>query len=127
MVALALATTTTARSSSFNSWLTCIASAIYWEARGEPQRGRIAVGKVVMNRVLDSRWPDDACRVVLQPYQFTWTATKPLYWDRQSLEDARLSLVGSSFRATHFHSGPPPRWASGLRYVTTIGNHHFYK
>ena len=42
----------------------CIATAIYFEARGEPLAGRFAVAEVVINRMHDPRYPDDACSVV---------------------------------------------------------------
>ena len=35
----------------------CLALNIYFEARGEPKLGQIAVGHVVLNRVVDKRYP----------------------------------------------------------------------
>ena len=46
----------------------CIATAIYFEARGEPGDGQIAVAQVIHNRVEDPRYPDNACDVVKQGY-----------------------------------------------------------
>ena len=40
------------------------------EARGEPYRGKVAVGAVVMNRVRDPRFPDTIREVIYQPGQF---------------------------------------------------------
>jgi N-acetylmuramoyl-L-alanine amidase len=55
----------------------CVALAMYWEARGEGDRGMLAVGSVVLNRVEDDRFPDSVCGVVYQggeapPCQFSW-------------------------------------------------------
>ena len=50
------------------SQLMCVALAIYFEARGEPDAGQIAVAHVVRNRIEDPRYPDNACDVVKQGY-----------------------------------------------------------
>src|SRR6185312_988713 len=44
----------------------CLADAIYFEARGEPIRGQMAVAQVVMNRVFSGRYPNNVCGVVYQ-------------------------------------------------------------
>src|SRR5207247_3679109 len=44
----------------------CLANAIYFEARGEPVRGQIAVAQVVMNRVFSPYYPKDVCGVGYQ-------------------------------------------------------------
>src|SRR5262249_45834810 len=44
----------------------CLTNAIYFEARGEPVRGQIAVAQVVMNRVFSGYYPDSVCGVVYQ-------------------------------------------------------------
>ncbi|HVI40348.1 MAG TPA: cell wall hydrolase, partial [Anaerovoracaceae bacterium] len=49
-----------------------LAQLISGEARGESSRGKIAVGNVVMNRVLSPGYPGDTIReVILSPGQFT--------------------------------------------------------
>ena len=69
-----------------SAWLTqfendvhCLALNIYFEARGEPEKGQHAVGHVVMNRVAHSRYPNSVCGVVhqggeqrLHRCQFSW-------------------------------------------------------
>ena len=54
--------------------LLCVALNVWNEARGEEYNGQLAVAEVVMRRVLDPRWPSNACEVVYQPWQFEWTA-----------------------------------------------------
>ena len=44
----------------------CLATAIYFEARGEPIRGQIAVGQVILNRVRSPQFPQTICGVVYQ-------------------------------------------------------------
>jgi spore germination cell wall hydrolase CwlJ-like protein len=44
----------------------CMALNIYHEAKFQSMLGQIAVGQVVMNRVEDSRFPDNVCDVVTQ-------------------------------------------------------------
>lgn len=65
--------------------LHCLALNIYFEARGEPLAGKVAVGHVVLNRVASPRFPKGICSVVRQGgekrrhrCQFSW------YCDGQS-------------------------------------------
>ena len=46
--------------------LACLAMAIYFEARGEPTVGQIAVAHVIMNRVESDDFPNTVCGVVTQ-------------------------------------------------------------
>ena len=48
--------------------LACMATAIFFEARGEPMVGQVAVAQVIMHRVNDHRYPDNVCDVVKQGY-----------------------------------------------------------
>ena len=44
----------------------CLAKTIYFEARGEPDAGKLAVGHVVMNRVASTDYPNTVCGVMTQ-------------------------------------------------------------
>ena len=44
----------------------CLAKTIYFEARGEPDAGKLAVGHVVMNRVASDDYPNTVCQVMKQ-------------------------------------------------------------
>jgi spore germination cell wall hydrolase CwlJ-like protein len=46
--------------------LLCLALNIFYEARGEPEAGMIAVAQVSINRVNDDRFPNTICDVVKQ-------------------------------------------------------------
>lgn len=48
-----------------------LARAIFGEARGMLEEGKIAVGWSIKNRVLDSRWGDTYHEVILQPKQYS--------------------------------------------------------
>ena len=48
-----------------------LANLIYCEAGGEPYAGQLAVGAVVINRVLSSRYPDTVVGVIYQNKQFS--------------------------------------------------------
>ena len=56
--------------------ITCLAIAIYFEARGEPVDGQIAVGNVILNRAKDPRFPNDVCSVITQGLHTN--GTKPI-------------------------------------------------
>jgi len=44
----------------------CLAIAIYYEARSERVAGQVAVGQVILNRVISRKYPDNICDVVYQ-------------------------------------------------------------
>ena len=57
----------------------CLAEALYFEARGESLQGIVGVAEVILNRVDDRRYPNSLCGVVNQGTgeryrcQFTYT------------------------------------------------------
>jgi len=65
-----------------------LANLIYCEAGGEPYEGQVAVGAVVINRVLSSRYPDTVTGVIYQHAQFS------------PVGSGRLSLALAENRAT---------------------------
>ncbi len=125
--------------------LWCLATAIYFEARGESYRGQVAVAQVVLNRVKDHRYPDTICGVVFQNQhrrnacQFSFacdgipdTVTERKPWD-QAEEIAAKITSGEIYltevgEATHYHATyVRPAWAPRMNKVTQIGLHVFYK
>ena len=55
----------------------CMALNIYREANNQSYNGMIAVGRVVMNRVQDNRWPGDPCSVIYEgPVRESWKTKK---------------------------------------------------
>ena len=55
----------------------CMALNIYHEAKNQSMLGQIAVGQVVMNRVADSRFPDNVCDVVTEAVTYKNTDKPP--------------------------------------------------
>ena len=128
---------------------TCMAQAMYFEARDQGWRGMLAVGTVIQNRVRNSRYPNNVCAVVLQARlsdgqlrrgqcQFTFYCDgKPERpHDKKSWGVARdladlileqdLIIVGLE-DATHYHATwVRPRWAHALRRCLRVGGHIFY-
>lgn len=123
----------------------CLAEAIYFEARGEPEKGQIAVAQVVLNRVRNPAYPDTICKVVYQnrsmrdacQFSFACDGIKDVVhagwsWRRakQIAHDVtfggeRLPEVGSS---THYHATyVRPNWAGVFRKKAKIGRHVFYQ
>lgn len=115
----------------------CLSLNVYWEARNQSFAGQLAVAQVTMNRVNDSRYPDDVCEVVFDHKQFSW------YWDGKSdvptelraWETAKLVASAAANGAghaalhgvTHYHAVyVSPYWNDYLTLVTTIGDHIFY-
>ncbi len=71
-----------------------LANLIYCEAGGEPYAGQLAVGAVVMNRVLSGAFPDTVSGVIYQSWQF-----EPAMTGRLALALARDDATESCYRA----------------------------
>ena len=123
----------------------CLAEAIYFEARSEPEAGQAAVAQVVLNRVKSGLYPSTVCGVVYQNRhrymgcQFSFACegkalrvTEAEPW-RTAVRIARDVSEGRLFNAdvggsTHYHADyVRPSWAKRLKKMDTIGSHIFYK
>ena len=119
--------------------LRCLAQAIYFEARGEPIEGQLAVGEVVINRAESSAFPDDYCGVVTQRAQFSFVrsgripsvATQSPAWERAKAiaRIAHQDLWDSPAEdALFFHATRVrPSWARRKIASATIDRHVFYR
>ena len=56
----------------------CLATAVYFEARGESLEGQLAVAHVVMNRAASGKYPPSWCATIKQPAQFSFVRTRPI-------------------------------------------------
>ena len=125
--------------------LNCLATAIYFEARGETYRGQVAVAQVVLNRVAHKLYPSTICGVVFQNQhrrnacQFSFACdgipervTERKAW-QQAEEIARATASGTLYltevgNSTHYHATYVyPHWAPRMTKVTRIGLHVFYQ
>lgn len=123
----------------------CMATAIYFEARGESYRGQVGVAQVVMNRVKHRLYPDTICGVVFQNQtwrnrcQFSFACdgipervNEPKAW-AQAREITEKVTNGTLYlaevnNATHYHANYVyPAWAPRMTRVTRIGAHIFYR
>ncbi|MFI3202139.1 MAG: cell wall hydrolase [Eubacteriales bacterium] len=71
-----------------------LASIIYCEAGGESYEGQLAVGAVVMNRLLSSRYPDTLTGVIYQYKQFS-----PVLSGRLAIAMAESKATASCYQA----------------------------
>jgi spore germination cell wall hydrolase CwlJ-like protein len=116
----------------------CLAGAIYFEAKGEPLEGQLAVAEVVINRAKSGRYPTTLCGVIKQKSQFSFIRggrfppiqkssaawRKAIAISHVAMQDLAESRAGSAmfFHATYVS----PSWR-GLKRVAQVGNHIFYR
>lgn len=106
------------------------------EAHGEPYDGKVAVAKVVLNRVLDDYFPNTVHSVIYQKGQFQPVTNGSIL--RAATEESRKAVDeaveqinnGQSYGALYFYNPATATntfWLNGRPYVGTIGNHVFKK
>lgn len=106
-----------------------LASIIYCEAGGEPYEGQLAVGAVVINRVLSSKYPDTVVGVIYQKSQFSpagsgrleiaLTANKAT---ESCYRAADAAMAGTTNVGNCLYFRTPIPGLTGI----TIGGHVFY-
>ena len=135
----------------------CLALNTYHEAKNQSMIGQIATAQVVMNRVMDDRYPNTVCEVVKQgptrpswkdpnkriavkhKCQFSW------YCDGKSdvpknekawrkAQDVAFLVLYDKIKldvtegATHYHATyVKPAWAKTKKRTTRIEKHIFYR
>jgi len=124
--------------------MSCLAEALYFEARGEPIKGQLAVGEVILNRVEDMRYPSSICKVVNQgtgrrfACQFTYTCDGKLETVKErkpyeiALKIAKILMTTHDRKltrgSTHYHSNyVNPKWSKKFKRVAKFGRHIFYR
>ena len=124
--------------------MSCLAEALYFEARGEPIKGQLAVGEVILNRVEDRRYPSSICKVVNQgtgrrfACQFTYTCDGKLETVHEqkpyemALKIAKILMTTHDKKltrgSTHYHSNyVNPKWSKKFERVAKFGRHIFYR
>ncbi len=134
---LAAAVAAQAVPGSVDADLSCLAGAIYFESKGEPLDGQLAVANVVINRMNSGRFPRTICGVVTQPGQFSFvrggrmpsvSIANPAY--RKALAVAQVAMErhweSPVANALFFHARRvAPGWR--LTRVGTVGAHIFYR
>jgi N-acetylmuramoyl-L-alanine amidase len=130
----------------------CLVENAYFEARNQGTAGIIGVIHVTLNRVSNSRYPEDICSVVYQSKrdsentpiknkcQFSWYCDgKPD--DMNNLKIVRIvetavhQAIGLWYNgiditdgATHYHATyVNPYWNRGMQLTARLGDHKFYR
>lgn len=117
-----------------------LACNVYFEARGEREKGQYAVAFVSMNRLKSGEYGKSMRSVVFAKGQFSWTNSRGRINDPEAFERARKvaeavktwSKDPEIYRkkdvtrgSKYFHKkGLRPGW--NKKVVTRIGNHVFY-
>lgn len=123
----------------------CLAQGVYFEARGEPVRGQIAVAQVILNRAFSGHYPATVCGVVYQnahrhlACQFTFACDRhpDVIRDQAAWRRAQTIAAGTLDgklwlpevgKATHYHAAwVRPGWVRMMQQLHRIGVHTFYR
>jgi spore germination cell wall hydrolase CwlJ-like protein len=116
----------------------CLAASVYFESKGEPLEGQLAVAEVVINRAESGgRFPPSICKVVFQKGQFHFVRNggfppiaKSSHAWREAVAIARIAMdeawESRASNAMFFHARRvSPGW-NKVR-VAQLGNHVFYR
>jgi spore germination cell wall hydrolase CwlJ-like protein len=118
---------------------TCLATAVYFEARGESLEGQLAVAHVVMNRAASGKYPPSWCETIKQPAQFSFVRNRQFprvdlasdAWRRaQAIAELAAAQVVPSVGndVLWYHANyVAPSWGHRLSIVQKIGAHIFYR
>lgn len=120
----------------------CMAEAVYFEARGEPEEGQKAVMEVILNRVDNiEKYPNTICGVIKQRYQFSYNLLPDLRIKevasyksiKKTVEKHLLSVRGLNVGrvvpscSDHYDgNNSKAAWIKNMKTSTKIGNHTFY-
>lgn len=129
----------------------CLTANIFFEARGESDKGKKAVAEVTVNRALSELYPEGVCNVVFQRKQFSWTHQQNwgtidavLKGKLLAFEQKDKLSYRSSYRIAEAYLQKPfpvllnrnslfyhnkkikPVWSHKMKKTSTIGNHVFY-
>lgn len=128
-----------ATSAPLNEQTNCLATAVYFEARGESVEGQLAVARVVMNRAASNRYRGSWCDVVKQPAQFSFVrhgefpqadVNSDAWRKAEAVAELAVANVVPSIDGSvlWYHADyVAPSWRRGLQEVEQIGAHIFYR
>lgn len=117
--------------------LNCLAIGVYYESKGEPLAGQLAVAEVILNRTTSGRFPSSICGVLTQRGQFSFVrggrlpdvdTSRPAW--RTAVAIARIAARelwdSPAEGALFFHARRvSPKWHHTR--VASLGNHIFYR
>lgn len=117
--------------------LNCLAIGVYYESKGEPLEGQLAVAEVILNRAKSGRFPASVCGVLTQRGQFSFVRGGRLPQPPASARAWKTALAvaqvarddawdSSVSNALFFHARyVSPGWRRAR--VGSVGNHIFYR
>lgn len=117
--------------------LNCLAIGVYYESKGEPLEGQLAVAEVILNRTVSGRFPRSVCGVLKQRGQFSFVRGGQLPQPPESARAWKTALgVAKVARndtwdskvsnALFFHARHvSPGWRRAR--IGSVGNHIFYR
>jgi len=110
-----------------------LARCIYGESRGEPYKGQVAVGAVIMNRVRSSSFPNSISGVIYQPGAFSVVDDGQINLspNDSALRAARDAMNGyDPTNGCLYYYNPDKttnKWIWSRPVMLTIGRHRFCK
>ncbi|HTT99065.1 MAG TPA: cell wall hydrolase [Rhizomicrobium sp.] len=123
----------------------CLAEAMYYEARGEGERGQEAVAEVILHRLQSGGYGRSICAVVYEgapragcQFSFACDGSKAREKSREDWRNAQvlaarilageIPLSDITYDAMNYHADyVRPTWAAKLVRTAQIGNHIFYR
>ncbi|WP_423606226.1 cell wall hydrolase [Sphingomonas sp. MS122] len=117
--------------------LNCLAVGVYYESKGEPLEGQLAVAEVILNRAESGRFPRTVCGVLTQRGQFSFVRGGKLPQPPESARAWKTALAVAKVargdmwdsrvsKALYFHARHvSPGWRRAR--VGSVGNHVFYR
>ena len=120
-----------------DSELNCLAIGVYFESKGEPLAGQLAVAEVILNRAGSGRFPKSVCSVLTQRGQFSFVRGGKLPGVNTTSRGWRTAVaVAQVARDDHWDNPVPGALFFHARYVSpgwrlakvgAVGNHIFYR
>ncbi len=117
--------------------LNCLAAGVYYESKGEPLEGQLAVAQVILNRTASGRFPRSVCGVLKQRGQFSFVRGGSIPQPPAGARAWKTALaVARVARADKWDSQVPDALYFHARYVSpgwrrarvgSVGNHVFYR
>ena len=133
-IALTASISATLEAKSYDSTqMKCLSLVGYHEAKGESDRGMIAVMQVTMNRVKSEKFANTICGVVFSPNQYSWSKYNPPIKEHKQYERAKRlayevvngkhhDISGKALFFNSLHKRP-----KGTVCTVRIGGYSFYK
>ncbi len=111
-----------------------MARTIHGEARGEPYMGQVAVGAVIINRILSNEFPDTIKGVIYQKNQFTAVSDGQIHYtpNNTAYRAAREAINGvdPTLGSLYYYNPETAQNKSFFntrKFVVSIGDHVFAK